>query len=205
VKTRLNNTRQRRVTVAGIFLAAIALVVAPALASRGSHSSKATARPGVRGALPSAVLTARDAAGHSVTLWSRPSANGGECRSIEFGSTAIESYTNPTLGCEDSPQTIPLSLAIQWIRNNDGTYSVAFQGAQSAGTGIQSISLESSDPGTSFATKSGRFLGQLAATSASGTLPSGSFAVVGRDAAGNIVSRLDFAAVVAKSRPPATN
>jgi len=191
----------------GIFLAAIILLVTPALASRGAQSLKATAHPGAtRRALPSAaVLTARDGAGHSVTLWAIPSANGGECRSIELGSTAIESYRNPTMGCEDSLQTIPLSLAIQWIRNDDGSYAVAFQGAQSADSGIQLISFESSDPGTSFATKSGRFLGQLAATSASGTLPSGTFAVVGRDGAGNIVSKLDFADVVFKSRPPATN
>lgn len=197
--------------VAVVFAIAAIAVVAPALASHGSAGAVATRTAAApRGTTPSPAAAARVATaanpnGQVVSLWTARSPGGVECQYLQFdGQSAASTLHNGDHypPCSLAQQAQPLTIHVGWSLNDDGTYSVGFNGSAAPSSGIVSIVFHQSTPVAGFAARAGDYVGSFDNVPASGALPPGSYSVDGLGADGRVISHIDLAAFLHQALGP---
>jgi hypothetical protein len=162
--------------------------------------------PGVVGNRVQKLVSVQTPAGET-SLWIGPTQASGRCVFIHIGETANGAVPTPNGGSQcdigpSSPQTIPIATDLTWYPAG-GSFTLLVDGHVAAGSRITRIVLESATEKSKLPLTKGYFLTDLA-VAPQGRLPAtgGPYVLVGYDAQGQEVSRMDLGRLAGSGDTP---
>lgn len=189
-----------RFAVIGVILVATAALAAPAI---GFVSKRGQPPALVNDALEQVAATKKHD-GKTVGLWLAPTSIGGQCMLLHVeGLPSRAPIGNAGRICSKSGQVrqaAPIMAIVHWLPTADGRFDVLVSGRATHESGITRVDLQNAAGSIALTTTRGYFLATLGTTTQSGVLPD-SRAVVGYDAQGNEVTRVDLEQLLAAARP----
>jgi hypothetical protein len=136
----------------------------------------------------------------AATLWRAPSANGWDCGAVQIGAQVSTPNGNGGVLCTNGSQSIPISLAIAWIPESDGSITAVVSGH--ARPDVSSVVLQAAGTSQTLAVNGGFFVGEFSAQKA-GEIPSGAgaYSVSAYNRGGASLSTLDLRQIVSSATP----
>ena len=189
-----------RHTLLAAAVAVVAVVAAPALGIGHGLFGRLDSDPRLPGIVGNRVqkLVAVQTPAGEASLWIGPTQASGRCVFIHFGSTGTGAAPTPNGGSQcdigpSAPQTLPIATDLTWYPAA-GTFTLLVDGQLSTGSRITKLVLRSAAGATPLPLAKGYFLTDLAAAP-QGQLPAGGgpYVLVGSDAQGREVARVDLA------------
>lgn len=180
-----------------IALTAVASALAiPAFGERGDRRS-----PVIDFAKGHRLVSAELRSGKHASLWRAPTAEGGHCVFLELAEDrdAAPSDTRSGPGHCAPPaavQLVPIAAFITWVRAPSVSFNVLVDGKIASTSGIRRIELQSSTASVPLPVQDGYFVGELAAVTSAGSMPSGSNLLIGYNSGGREVARVDLNAMI---------
>jgi hypothetical protein len=180
--------------------AVVAVVAAPALGIRQGLFGRLDSDPRLPGIVGNRVqkLASVQTPAGEASLWIGPTQASGRCVFIHIGSTANGAVPIPNGGSQcdlgpSAPQTLPIATDLTWYPAA-GTFTLLVDGQLATGSRITKLVLRSAAGATPLPLAKGYFLTDLAAAP-QGQLPAGGgpYVLVGSDAQGREVARVDLA------------
>ena len=195
-----DSAHRRRFGIIGLILAAAAVSAAPAI----GFVSKRTQPPAVVNSALEQVAATTNRDGKNIGLWVAPTNVGGQCILLHVDGLASRApIGNAGRICSKSGQVrqaAPIMAIVHWLPAADGQLDVIVTGRAAPESGITRLDLQNAAGSTTLPAKRGYFLASLGTTGQSGVLPDAR-TVVGYDAQGNEVARVDLEQLLAAARP----
>ena len=188
--------------------AIVAVVAAPALGIGHGLFGRLDSDPRLPGIVGNRVqkLVAVQTPAGEASLWIGPTQASGRCVFIHIGATAKGAVPTPNGGSQcdigpSAPQTLPIATDLTWYPAA-GTFTLLVDGHVAAGSRITKIVLESAAEKSTLPLTKGYFLTDLA-VAPQGQLPATGrrYVLVGYDAQGQEVSRVDLGRLVGSAGP----
>ena len=157
--------------------------------------------PGIVGNRVQKLASVQTPAGEA-SLWIGPTQASGRCVFIHIGTAASGAAPTPNGGSQcdigpSAPQTLPISTDLTWYPAGGGTFTLLLDGHVASGSRITEIALKSAAGATQLQLAKGYFLTDFA-VAPQGKLPANDapYVLVGYDAGGDEVARVDLARLV---------
>lgn len=196
-----------KIAVAAALIACVGAIATPAfgIGNHVLHLFGQGSTPGVSVDQAKAQLVgAVTSDGQSVALWHGPSQSGGDCLYLQHAggpSPAIAGNGGGLCSVTSQPLQNPIQTFVTWDTKDSGGATAIVVGRFDT-TKIASVELQTASESIPVTASGGYFIAALPDADTVGSLPSGGpFVLVGHDAAGGEVARVDLASLIANSNP----